>query len=95
MPIAAPMSTLLNRIKRPRTDEKKPGWGKHSDTDMLADGLIRARDGWVADSNAIRSNGVTIAWNGPLDGQRFPLTGDETRRLKLKLGEFLEAKNSG
>src|SRR5215475_14503510 len=106
MPITATLSTLLSRFKGSKPAEKKSGWGKHSHIDMLADGLVRDREGWVVDNNAIHRNGVTIAWNGPLsstgtsvtvqmDGQRFPITGDETRKLKERLGEFLEATHSG
>ncbi len=106
MPIAATLSALINRFQRPKPAEKKPAWGRHSHIDLLADGLVRDREGWVIDHNAIRRNGVVIAWNGALtangtsvtvtmDGQRFAVTADETRKLKERLGEFLEARNSG
>jgi hypothetical protein len=106
MSIAAKLSTLLRRLSRPQAAEKKPAWGKHSHIDLLADGLVRDRDGWVVDQNAIRRNGVVIAWTGPLtagstsvtvtmDGQRFAVTTDEARKLKGRLNEFLEAKPSG
>ena len=106
MPIAATLSTLLSRLKVSKPAAKKPAWGKHSHIDMLADGLTRDRDGWVLGNNAIHRNGVEIAWTGPLtaagtsvtvkmDGQRFSVTADETRKLKERLGEFLEARSSG
>ena len=98
------VSTLLSRFKRHKPVEKKPAWGRHSHIDLLADNLRRDRDGWVIDQNAIRRNGVVIAWTGPLtaggtsvtvtmDGQRFAVTTDETRKLKERLSEFL-AENS-
>jgi hypothetical protein len=86
--------------------ENRPTWGKHSHIDMLADGLARDREGWVLGDNAIHRNGVEIAWTGLLtaagtsvtvkmDGQRFPVTPHETRKLKERLREFLEARQSG
>jgi hypothetical protein len=106
MPIAATLSTLLSRFKGSKPADKKPGWGKHSHIDMLAEGLVRDREGWVRGNNSIHRNGVEIAWNGPLtaagtsvtvqmDGQKFPVTPDETRKLKARLGEFLEVRHSG
>lgn len=106
MPIAATWSALVSRLKRPKQAENKPAWGRHSHIDLLADGLARDRNGWVIEQNAIRRNGVVIAWTGPLtaagttvavtmDGQRFAVTTDETRKLKERLNEFLEAKHSG
>ena len=106
MPIAATLSTLPSRFKGSKLVEKKPACGKHSHIDMLADGLAHDREGWVLDKKAIRRNGVVIAWNGPLtadrtsvtvqmDGQRFAVTADETRKLRERLGEFLEARHSG
>ena len=103
MPVPVALSMLLSRFKGSKPAEKKPTWGKHSHIDMLADGLARDREGWVLDKNTIRRNGVIIAWNGPLsaggtsvtvkmDGQRFPVTAEETRKLKERLGEFLEAE---
>ena len=105
MPIATTLSTLLSRFRAPRPADKKPAWGKHSHIDLLADGLVRDRDGWVIDQNAIRRNGVVIAWTGPLtaggtsvtvtmDGQRFAVTTDETRKLKERLTEFLKERSS-
>jgi hypothetical protein len=105
MPLAATWSALLSRLRRLQPAEKGPAWGRHSHIGMLADALVRDREGWVVDGNAIRRNGIVIAWNGPLtaggtsvtvqmDGQRFPVTGDETRKLRERLGEFLEAANS-
>jgi hypothetical protein len=105
MPFAATLSTLLSRLRRPAKPEKKPTWGKHSHIDMLAEGLTRDREGWVLGTNAIHRNGVDIAWNGPLnaagtsvtikmDGQRFAVTADETRKLKERLSEFLEARQT-
>ena len=106
MPLAATWTALISRLKRPQPAEKKPAWGRHSHIDLLADGLRRDREGWVVDQNAIRRNGVVIAWTGALtaagtsvtvtmDGQRFAVTTDETRKLKERLNEFLEAKHSG
>jgi hypothetical protein len=105
MPISATLSTLLNRFKGSKPAGKKPAWGTHSHIDMLADGLVHDRAGWVLGNNAIHRNGVDISWNGPLaaagtsvtvkmDGQRFAVTADETRRLKERLFEFLEAGHS-
>jgi hypothetical protein len=104
MSIAATLSTLLSRFRGAKPDGK-PAWGRHSHIDMLADGLAHDREGWVLRNNAIHRNGVDISWNGPLtaagtsvsvkmDGQRFPVTADETRKLKERLGEFLEARQS-
>ena len=104
MPIAATWSALISRLKRPKPAEKKPAWGRHSHIDLLADNLRRDREGWIVDGNAIQRNGVVIAWTGPLtaggtsvtvtmDGQRFAVTTDETRKLKERLNEFL-AENS-
>jgi hypothetical protein len=100
------ISGLLGGFKIGKPSEKKPTWGTHSHIDMLADGLVRDRDGWVVEQNSIRRNGVVISWKGPLassstsvtvemDGQRFPITSDETRKLRERLGEFLKAGNSG
>jgi hypothetical protein len=106
MPIAAIVSTLLGRLKRPAPVEKKPAWGKHSHIEMLADRLPHDREGWVLGNSAIHRNGVDIIWNGPLtatgtsvtirmDGQRFAVTADETRKLKQRLEEFLETRSGG
>lgn len=106
MPIVTILSTLLSRVKRAEPAEKKPAWGRHSHIDMLADSLAHDRGGWVVDGNAIHRNGVTIAWNGRLsasgttvtvqmDGQRFPVTSDETRKLKRRLNELLQAGQAG
>jgi hypothetical protein len=108
MPIAAKLSALLSRFTRPspggsKRKQAKPTWGTHSHIDILADNLPRDREGWAIDPNAIRRNGVIIAWNGPLtaggttvtvkmDGQRYPVTADETRKLKERLTEFLAAQ---
>jgi len=103
MPITAILSVLLSRFARQRAAQKKTSWGRHSHIDMLADGLVRDREGWVLRNNAIHRNGVDIAWNGPLmvagtsvtvkmDGHRFPVTADETRKLKERLTDFLEAQ---
>jgi hypothetical protein len=102
MPIAAKLSVLFSRLTRARPAPAKPTWGKQSHIDILADNLPRDREGWVIDHNAIRRNGVVIAWNGPLsaggtsvtvkmDGQRYPVTADETRKLKERLTELLAA----
>jgi hypothetical protein len=103
MPVAATLSALISRLRGPKQAGKKPGWGKHSHIDMLADSLVRDREGWVLGNNAIHRNGIDIAWTGPLtaagtsvtvkmDGQRFPVTADETRKLKVRLNEFLAGK---
>src|ERR1700761_1763427 len=103
MPIAATLSALLTRLKPPKAAQKKPAWGKHSHIDMLADGLSRNSEGWVLGNNAIHRNGIDIAWSGPLtaggtsvtvkmDGQRYPVTADETRKLKERLQEILKAR---
>ena len=105
MPIAATLSALLGRLTGPRPVGKtrnggKPSWGKQSHIDILADNLPRDREGWILNKNAIHRNGVIIAWNGPLsaggtsvtvkmDGQRYPVTADESRKLKQKLTELL------
>src|SRR5476651_1280276 len=103
MPITPKLSALFSRLARPKPAPVKPAWGKQSHIDILADNLPRDREGWVLDKNAIHRNGVIIAWNGPLsaggtsvtvkmDGQRYPVTADETRRLKEKLTELLAAR---
>ena len=100
MPIAAKLSALFSRLTGARPAPAKPTWGTHSHIDILADNLPRDREGWVIDKNAIRRNGVIIAWNGPLsaggtsvtvkmDGQRYAVTAEENRKLKEKLGELL------
>jgi hypothetical protein len=103
MPIVASLSALISRFTRTRPARVKPSWGTQSHIDILADNLPRDREGWVIDHNAIRRNGVVIAWSGPLsaggtavtvkmDGQRFPVTADETKKLKARLTEFLAAQ---
>jgi len=100
------ISALWGSSKGRPAAEKRPAWGKHSHIDMLAEGLARDRDGWAVGNNAIQRNGVEIAWTGVLtaagtsvtvkmDGQRFPVTAEETRKLKERLSEFLEARQSG
>jgi hypothetical protein len=100
MPIAATLSALLSRFARGRPVETKPTWGKQSHIGILADNLPRDREGWAVDRNSIHRNGVLIAWSGPLsaggttvtvkmDGQRYPITADENRKLKEKLTELL------
>jgi hypothetical protein len=97
------LSALFGRFTHPRSVQRKPGWGMQSHIDILADNLPRDREGWVIDRNAIRRNGVVIAWNGPLsaggtavtvkmDGQRYPVTADETKKLKARLIELLAAQ---
>jgi|SRR6185312_16562160 len=106
MSVTATFSTLLSRLKVSRPAQKKPAWGKHSHIDMLADGLSRDSEGWVLGNNAIHRNGIDIAWSGPLtasgtsvtvkmDGQRFAITAEETRKLKERLQELLKARQSG
>jgi hypothetical protein len=106
MSIAATVSRLFRRIWPSGALAKKPTWGSHSHIHLLADGLARDREGWVIGANAIHRNGVDIAWNGPLtaggttvtvkmDGQRFMVTADESRKLKERLQELLEASESG
>ena len=103
MSIAANLSALFSRFTRAKPAAAKPAWGKQSHIDILADNLPRDHEGWVVDRNAISRNGVVIAWSGPLsaggttvtvkmDGQRYPVTADETRRLKEKLSELLAAQ---
>jgi hypothetical protein len=98
------LSALFGGFTRPRSVPAKPSWGTQSHIDILADNLPRDREGWVVDHNTIRRNGVVIAWNGPLsaggtavtvrmDGQRYPVTGDETKKLKARLTEFLAAQS--
>jgi hypothetical protein len=103
MPITAKLSALFSRLTRPKPARAKPTWGTQSHIDILADNLPRDREGWVIDDKSIRRNGVIIAWTGPLsaggtavtvkmDGQRYPVTADETRKLKERLTEFLAAR---
>jgi hypothetical protein len=103
MPIAATLSALFSRFTSARPKRAKPTWGTQSHIDILADNLPRDREGWVIEDKSIRRNGVIIAWTGPLsaagttvtvkmDGQRFPVTADETRKLKERLTEFLAAQ---
>ena len=103
MPIVAKLSTVFSRLTSPKPAPAKPTWGKQSHIDILADNLPRDHEGWVIDHNAIRRNGVVITWNGPLsaggtavtvkmDGQRYAVMADETRKLKEKLTELLAAQ---
>jgi hypothetical protein len=102
MPITTQLAALFSRFTRSRPAHAKPSWGKQSHIDILADNLPRDRQGWIVEHDSIRRNGVVIAWNGPLsaggtsvtvkmDGQRYPVTGDETRKLKERLTELLAA----
>jgi len=104
MSVTATLSTLLSRLRASRPAAKKPAWGTHSHIDMLADGLTHDREGWVVGNNSIQRNGVEIAWTGRLtaagtsvtvkmDGQRFTITADETRKLKERLTEFLKERD--
>jgi hypothetical protein len=100
------LSALATRLMSWRRAANKPTWGRQSHIDILADNLPRDREGWVVDRNAIRRNGVVIAWNGPLsaggtsvtvkmDGARFTVTADENKKLKARLTEFMEAHAEG
>jgi hypothetical protein len=103
MSIVATLSAVFGRLAGGRPAPKKPTWGTQSHIDILAENLTRDREGWVFDHNAIRRNGVVIAWNGPLsgggtsvtvkmDGQRYPVTADEVKRLKQSLSELLASR---
>ena len=103
MPIPASLSALFSRLRRAKPPQPKAAWGTQSHIDILAENLPRDREGWVMEHNAIRRNGVLIAWTGPLsaggtkvtvkmDGERFPVTPDETRKLKEKLTKFMAAR---
>ncbi len=103
MPIPASLSALFSRLRRAKPPRPKAAWATQSHIDILADNLPRDREGWIVEPNAIRRNGVIIAWTGPLtaggtkvtvkmDGERFPVTPDETRKLKEKLTELLAAR---
>jgi hypothetical protein len=103
MPIIASLSALFSRFTRAGPARPKAAWATQSHIDILADNLPRDREGWIVEPNAIRRNGVIIAWTGPLtaagtkvtvkmDGERFPVTPDETRKLKEKLTELLAAR---
>jgi hypothetical protein len=103
MPIAASLSALFSRFTRAKPARPRAAWGTQSHIDILAENLPRDREGWVVENKSIRRNGVIIAWTGPLsaggtkvtvkmDGERFPITPDETRKLKEKLTELLAAR---
>lgn len=103
MPITAKLSALFSRFTSAKPARSKPTWGTQSHIDILADNLPRDREGWIVEDKSIRRNGVIIAWTGPLtaggtavtvkmDGQRYPVTADETRKLKERLTEFLAAR---
>jgi hypothetical protein len=104
MPIIASLSALLSRVTRAGPARPKAAWAAQSHIDILADNLPRDREGWIVEPNAIRRNGVIITWTGPLtvagtkvtvkmDGERFPVTPDETRKLKEKLTELLATQS--
>jgi hypothetical protein len=106
MLIATKLSSLFSRLTRARPASAKPSWGRQSHIDILADNLPRDREGWVVEHNSIRRNGVIIAWSGPLsaggtsvtvkmDGQRYPVTANEARKLKERLTELLAASPRG
>src|ERR1700733_9653037 len=103
MPITASLSALFSRFARAKPAQPKAAWGTQSHIDILAENLPRDREGWALGDNAISRNGVVIAWTGPLsaggtkvtvkmDGERFPVTPEETRKLKQKLTEFMAAR---
>jgi len=103
MPITASLSALFSRFTRAKLARPKAGWGTQSHIDILAENLPRDREGWAIEKNAIRRNGVVIAWTGALaaaatkvsvkmDGERFPITAEETRKLKEKLTELLAGR---
>jgi hypothetical protein len=106
MSLNASLSALFGRVSKLKQVRSKAAWAMQSQIDFLADNLPRDRESWVIDHNAIRLNGVVIAWNGPLsasetsvsvkmDGARFRVTPDENKKLKARLTEFMEAHAMG